>query len=140
MPASYVDALSVIQTAMEAGWGDSRVAYENVEPLDYSDVSRPLLSNGTAPYVAIKVLFSDSYAVETYPTAVKQSWGHLSANFYVRQAAGTKSHKSNLDALSALFEYKTIGGIVFKEMSILAPFRSEGWYVMPVMMRFYFTR
>ena len=140
MLLTYSQAETVIQAHVAANWTVTKVAYENVDALDYSDVARPELSNGQAPYMELKVTFTDSYAAETGPNAIKQTWGYIEATFHTRTSSGAKINKTNSDAMAALFEYKRIGGIVFKEMQVLSSFTSEGWYKTPTLLRFYFNR
>jgi len=140
MTMTYSEALTVIESHLHNNWTATPVAYDNVEPLDYTDDVKTLLSDGSSPYIELKTIFADSHAAETGPNAVKISWGYINATFYSKESTGAKVNQTNIDTLCGLFEYQRIGGIVFKEMTVLTPFRSGGWYATPTMLRFYFTR
>lgn len=137
---TYSQVTETIISRIGSVWVATPVAYENVEPLDYSDPNRPLLSAGQSPYLGIKVTFGDSSAVETGPNAIKRTWGYIETAFYCREASGTKTTQANLDAFAALFEYRQINGIVFKEITGLEPVTVGGWYVTNALLRFYFHR
>ena len=61
---TYSDALTTIESQINTDWTYTKVAYGNVEPLDYSDPGRPLLSDGTDPYIEVNVNFAESFAAE----------------------------------------------------------------------------
>lgn len=140
MAITYDQALKTIQSQFQTNWTYTPVAYDNVEPRDFSDPVQPLLSDLQTPYIGVKVLFEESYAAETGPNAIKRTWGSIETSFFTRLSSGASTNSANIDNLSNLFEYKVIGGIVFKELMVLTPIPTKGWYVTPTLLRFYFNR
>jgi len=140
MATTYSEALTEIESRINTNWSSTEVAYENVEALDYTDANRPPLSDGSASYIGVRILFPDSYAAEVGPNAIKRTWGYIDTTFYTRQSEGAKPNQTLIDSMCDLFEYQTISGIVFKELIQLTPYTAEGWYVTPTMLRFYFNR
>jgi hypothetical protein len=137
---THAAVLDSIGGTVGTGWTWSEVAYDNVEPLDYTDVARPELSKGTSPYIGVKVIFADSYAAETGPNAIKRTWGYIETKFYTPKEQGARINAVNMGNMSTLFEYQVIDDIVFKELSVMTPYTEDGWYVTPTMLRFYFNR
>jgi len=137
---THAEVLDSIEGTLNTNWSATEVAYDNVEALDYTDVARPQLSKGSDPYIGVKVIFAESYAAETGPNAIKRTWGYIEVKFYTRADQGAKTNATNMGNMSTLFEYQVIDDIVFKELSVMTPYTLEGWYVTPVILRFYFNR
>lgn len=138
--AGYAEVTNLIQGHLETNWLSTPVIYENVEPLNYSDPSRPKLSDGQLPYIDTKLRFSDSAVAAVGAGSPVRAWGYLEVRFYSKTKTGTSSNQSNIDIMNGLFEYSQLSYITFKESTNLTSFSEEGWYVTPIMIRFYFNR
>lgn len=137
---SYEAAEKAIGAVLETQWTFTPVAYENVAPIDYADVAKPRLAEGELPFIDIKVLYNASAAAEVGQNTPKRTWGNLAVDFYRKKDKGVIDSRTDLDRLSAIFEWKTISDIVFKDIEVLRPVEANGWHIMPVMIRFYFNR
>ena len=137
---TYQSVETVIGQQLVAEWSYTPVRYENVEAFDETIVGRPSLAIGTDPFIAVKVMYNTSSAAEVGVNAIKRTWGNLLVEFYVKENEGTLQNQINLDRLSAIFEYQTISDIVFRDITVLKSAPHNGWYITPVMVRFYFNR
>lgn len=139
---SYDMAGQIIEAQFSSSWSFTPIAYENVPPIDLTAAGRPVLSEGSDPYIAIKLFFGASAAAEVGvgEDAIKRSWGNLAVDFYSKEDTGSSVNQTNIDNLTNIFEYTTISDIVFRDITILRPVTAEGWYITPTMLRFYFNR
>lgn len=137
---TYDQAGQIIEAQFNTSWTFTPIAYENVPPLDLTDVNRPALSEGTDPFIAIKLFFNASAAAEIGVGAIRRSWGNLAVDFFTKEDLGSSINQTNIDNLTNIFEYTTISDIVFRDITILRPVTAEGWYITPTMLRFYFNR
>jgi len=136
----YNDARTLIETKLNSDWSATQIAYENVEALDYSDPARPALSDGSSPYIQAKINFIESAVAAVGANAPVRAWGYLEVFFYSKTKTGTKANQVNVDAMISLFEYTQLNYVTFKETTMLNAFTEGGWYVTPIMIRFYFNR
>ncbi|MGD2065549.1 MAG: hypothetical protein PVI43_00080 [Candidatus Bathyarchaeota archaeon] len=137
---TYDSAARIIEDFLDSNWTFSKVAFENVAAIDYSDADRKALSQGEDPFIAVKIIYGPSAAAETGQNAIKRTWGNLAVDFYTKENKGTSINQTNIDNLSNLFEYKTISDIVFRDITVMRSVPMEGWFITPILVRFYFNR
>ena len=137
---TYNQAGQIIEARFESLWSYTPYVFENTPAVDINDVARPKLPEGVAPYISIKIFHNASAAAEIGTGAIKRSWANLAVNFFSKEDTGSAVNQTNIDNLTNIFEYQTISGIVFRDITILRPVIAEGWYLTPTMLRFYFNR
>ena len=137
---TYAEASKTIEQMFTDHWAYTPVVFENVPAVDYSSASREELSQGIDPYIAIKLLYNDSMAAEIGQGAIKRTWGNIAVDIHIREDTGTAVAQANIDNLSDIFEYTTVQGIVFKNMTVFRSSTINGWHITPTMVRFYFNR
>ena len=137
---TYQSVEDTVGAQLVANWSFTPVSYENVSPVDESIPARPALGVGTDPFIAVKVQYNTSSAAETGMTPLKRTWGNLLVEFYSKEDTGTLQNRINLDRLAAIFEYKTLSDIVFRDITVLRSAAHNGWFITPAMVRFYFNR
>lgn len=137
---TYDSAGQIIEAQFTANWGFTPFIFENNPERDMTDVNRRPLAEQSNPYIAVKILYNQSSAAEIGQGAIKRTWGNLVVDFHTLQNKGAAINQANIDNLANIFEYKTISAIVFRNIDVLRPVTAEGWYITPIMLRFYFNR
>lgn len=137
---TYQEASRIIEKHLVDNWAFTPIAMENVSAVDYTSPSRGDLAEGESPFIAATVMYNTSAAAEIGEWAIKRTWGNLAVDFYAKEDTGTNDIHTNIDNLTDIFEYTTIQGIVFRDLTILRPVTSKGWHLKPTLLRFYFNR
>jgi len=137
---SYNQGRQIIEDLFSANWTFTPIIFGNVPQVDMDDVNRPVLAEGTDPYIWAQIFYNASGAAEIGENAIRRSWGNLAVDFYSKEDTGSAVNMANIDNLTNIFEYQTIQDIVFRDITILRPTTAEGWYITPTMIRFYFNR
>ncbi len=137
---TYSAVTKSIEDRFDTLWTNTPVAYKNVAPLDYDDVDKPVLADGSDPYIVTDIMPGHTENMEITNNPVRRTYGSLAVELYSKKDTGTATNQANIDALVALFEYQTIDNIVFREMVIMQDRTFGGWFLTPTLIRFHFDR
>lgn len=136
---TYADVPKTIGTFLAANWTATPLAFNNVPALNYAGDKKPL-AEGSDPYVSVKVQYGETQNLEVGINPARRTFGNLILDFYSKKDSSTLTNQTYMDAMIALFEYKKISGIVFREMAVMQDQTLNSWFITPTMIRFHFDR
>jgi hypothetical protein len=139
-----VQAEALLYTYLSANWTATKIAWQNVEPRDFTSPSQPLLPEGTDDYIAVRVMLVNSTTI-TMPANCIRYRGQLMVGVCVKENTGTRTAKNRLSSLVELLENATISdvngslriGNMAGSLGYPAP---NGWYVEDSSFMFTFER
>ena len=137
---TYQSAENTITLQFGDNWSYTPVAYPNVKAINETLSGGPELGIGQDPFIAVEIIYSTSPAIEVGTNPLKRTFGNILVEFYTKEDSGSLQNRINLDHLAALFEYKTIEDISFRDITVMRSGVKNGWYITPAMVRFYFYR
>ena len=137
---TYAETTKIIESRLESLWTNTPVAYQNVPPLNYDLADNPPLVEGTIPYILTKILYGNTQNMEIQKSPSRRTFGNLVVDLYSKKDGGSAENQTNMDALSNLFEFQVVSGVTFKELVTMQDRTHGGWFVTPVMIRFFFDR
>jgi len=118
-----------IEEFIEAGWTDTPIAWENIEPRSPADAS--LLYEGTVPYIYVQVQVSEVVAISV-PLNCKRYFGEVLVDIHIPEGTGSRQAAIYTDTLNALLQYKVLDyNIRLKQfIRVGGPYQlREGWSV-----------
>jgi hypothetical protein len=137
---TYQSAEDTITSQFGNNWSYTPVAYPNAPAINETVSGRPELGIGQDPFIAVEIIYSTSPAIEVGASPLKRTFGNILVEFYTKEDTGSLQNRINLDRLAAMFEYKTIEDISFRDITVMQSGTQNGWYITPAMVRFYFYR
>ena len=137
---TYAAVTKSIEDRFTNDWTLTPVAFKNVPPLNYDLPNNPPLAEGTDPYIKTKIVYGITENMEVVKSPSKRTYGSLAVDLHMKKDKGSVANCDGLDALSALFEYQKIDGIVFREIVTMQDRTFGDWFVTPTLIRFHFDR
>jgi hypothetical protein len=97
----------VVEEYISANWSSTKIAWENVEPRDFTDPAAPFLYDSTDPYIFVSVSVDTSRQIEM-PNVCKRYYGQVMIDVHVPEGKGSRVAKSLLGSLNDLLEDTTL--------------------------------
>lgn len=138
------DAEAAVYTLLATRWTATPLAWHNVDPRNFIVPGEPLLPDGDADFIAVRLDIFGSTTLTVPGNCIRYS-GQLALGICVKERTGTRQAKTYLADLSALLENQTIkssdGAIRVSTLSNTADYFAEnGWYVLEATFPLYFER
>lgn len=127
----------VITGHIAANWWMTPVAWEGVEPRNYSLDGAPLLAEGTEDFIVVSISFEQENSINI-PHACVRLIGYIIIDINVKADTGTGAVTRYRDALNNLLQYKSLGvSIRTREFLAGGAYRIlEGWVTHSAQWRF----
>ena len=139
-----VQASQLIEEYLSTNWTATKIAYENVEPRDWTETGTPLLTKGETPFIKIYKQFPTSEPI-TVSKSCRRYYGFLHVLVHVKESTGARVAETHATNLINLIEGKEIlsGGEVFRFWDLVQETRfwtDGGWFVIDLSFKFSFEK
>lgn len=142
MNLEAADAL--LATYLSQYWTQTPIAWQNVEPRNFSEMGQPLLPSGDEDYVAVRSEVVGNRTL-TVPGSCIRTQLQLQVAVCVKEGSGTRRARRLLSQIVELLENKRIGDfgnrLSFSTLSGAACYTSDnGWFIEEASLPCYFER
>lgn len=127
---TFNDADRIVAEYLSQHWTALPIAWENIEAREWSAPGQPLLPKGNKDYLSVLSDPVNSRNITVSRTCVRRAVQYQFA-VCVKQGRGTRSARTHLDSLIALFENRTLSpGLRFSTHLGTAKYATDnGWHV-----------
>lgn len=134
------EADALLTTYLAEHWTHTPIAWQNIEPRNFSEMGQPLLPSGTENYVAIRSEIVGNRTL-TVPGSCIRTQMQLQVAVCVKENTGTRNTRRLLSELVELLENQRIGSLSFGTLAGAARYVTEnGWFVEEASLPCYFER
>jgi hypothetical protein len=138
------EADALLTTYLAEHWTQTPIAWQNIEPRNFSEMGQPLLPSGTEDFIAVRSEIVNNQTL-TVPGRCIRTQMQLQVAVCVKENTGTRSARRWLSDLVALLENQRIGDpgsqLSFGTLSGAARYVTDnGWFVEEASLPCYFER
>lgn len=139
-----LQASQLIETYLSTNWTATKLAYENVDPRDWSATGTPLLTKGTNSFVRLYKQFATSEPV-TVNRSCRRYYGFLHTLIHTKEGIGARTAETHAESMITLIEGKEIsdanGTLRFWDMIQNSRYWIDGgWFVIDLSFKFSFEK